>query len=191
MAIFSGTLNKLRQGLAKTRETLAGAGGAVREATLGAYGWLRGRTIDEATLDELEARLIRADIGVKTATRLVEQLRIDYRAGRVSKGEHVLEYLKREIKAMWPQRDRSLRFAPQGSGTPTVILIAGVNGAGKTTSIAKLASRLRSEGRSVLLAAGDTFRAGAVKQLEIWSERLGVAIVKGKQGGDPAAVAWD
>lgn len=188
MALFSKTLSKFKDGLAKTREALSGATSAVKEATVGAYGWLRGRTIDEATLDELEARLLRADIGVKTATRLVEQLRKDYRAGKVSRGEQVLEYLKKELKAMWPERDRSLRFAETG---PTVILIAGVNGAGKTTSIAKLAKRMRDEGKTVLLAAGDTFRAGAVKQLEVWAERLGVDIVKGQQGGDPAAVAFD
>jgi fused signal recognition particle receptor len=191
VALFSKSISKFKQGLAKTREALSGATEAVKEATLGAYGWLRGRTIDEETLDELEARLIRADIGVKTATRLVEQLRKDFRDGKVSKGEQVLDYLKREIKAMWPERDRSIRFAPPDAGTPTVILIAGVNGAGKTTSIAKLAKRMRDQNKSVLLAAGDTFRAGAVKQLEIWSERLGVEIVKGQQGGDPAAVAYD
>ncbi|MGP1310871.1 MAG: signal recognition particle-docking protein FtsY [Phycisphaerales bacterium] len=188
MALFSSTVAKFKQGLAKTREAMAGATGAVRDSTLGAFGWLRGRRLDAETLKEIESRLIRADIGVKTATRLVERLRADVRAGKVSKGEEVVDYLKRELKAMWPDRDRSLHFAESG---PTVILVAGVNGAGKTTSIAKLATRLHGEGKTVLLAACDTFRAGAVKQLEIWAGRIGVEIIKGQQGGDPAAVAFD
>lgn len=191
MALFSKAVDRFKQGLAKTREAILGATEAVAEAGSSAFSWLRGRRIDEETLDELEGRLLRADIGVATTTRLVDQLRADYRSGKVTKGEDVLDYLKRELKAMWPERDRSLRFADPGAKTPTVILIAGVNGAGKTTSIAKLAKRLRDENRTVLLAAGDTFRAGAVKQLEIWSQRLGVELVKGQQGGDPAAVAFD
>ncbi|MBX3353289.1 MAG: signal recognition particle-docking protein FtsY [Phycisphaeraceae bacterium] len=191
MALFSRAVDRFKQGLAKTREAILGATEAVAEAGSSAFSWLRGRRIDEETLDELEGRLLRADIGVATTTRLVDQLRADYRSGKVTKGEDVLDYLKRELKAMWPERDRSLRFADPGAKTPTVILIAGVNGAGKTTSIAKLAKRLRDENRTVLLAAGDTFRAGAVKQLEIWSQRLGVELVKGQQGGDPAAVAFD
>ena len=89
---------------------------------------------------------------------------------------------------MWPAADREIRFAPSGT---TVILVAGVNGVGKTTSVAKIASALRDQGKTVLLAACDTFRAGAVRQLEIWSERLGVEVVKGQEGGDPAAVAYD
>src|SRR6185295_8896192 len=92
------------------------------------------------------------------------------------------------LKAMWPREDRQLHFATAG---PTVILMTGVNGVGKTTSIAKLCSLLRGDGKTVLLAACDTFRAGAVRQLEVWADRLGVEVVKGQQGGDPAAVAFD
>jgi fused signal recognition particle receptor len=149
---------------------------------------LAGRRLDEALIAELESRLIQADVGVKTALRLIEGIRRDFKAGKMSSGDEVLEYLKRELKALWPEKDRRLHFAPTG---PTVILVAGVNGAGKTTSIAKICHSLRKEGKSVLLAACDTFRAGAVRQLEIWSERLGVEVVKGQQGGDPAAVAFD
>jgi fused signal recognition particle receptor len=98
--------------------------------------------------------------------------------------------MKRELKALWPTEDRRLHEAPSGE-KPTVILVTGINGAGKTTSIAKLCSTLRKQEKKVLLAACDTFRAGAVRQLEIWGERLGVDIVKGQQGGDPAAVAFD
>lgn len=105
-------------------------------------------------------------------------------------GDQALEYLKKEITALWPSQDRSLKLAPQGE-KPSVILVTGVNGAGKTTSIAKLCSTLRKEGKTVLLGACDTFRAGAVAQLETWANRLNVEVVKGQQGGDPAAVAFD
>ncbi len=186
MAIFSSTISKIRKGLGATRDALLGGAGDV-------VNFLRGRRIDAAMLEELEARLIRADIGVKAARRLVDGLRADFKAGKIERGEEVIAYLKRELKAMWPEEDRRLREAPASSGvrTPTVILVAGVNGAGKTTSIAKLSALLRGRGKTVMLAACDTFRAGAVHQLEIWSERLGVSIVKGKQGGDPGAVAFD
>ncbi|MCG3123493.1 MAG: Signal recognition particle receptor FtsY [Phycisphaerales bacterium] len=129
-------------------------------------------------------------MGVRTTTRLVSGIRDAYRAGKMDRGEQALEYMKAELKKMWPPAERKLLTAPEGS-KPTVILVTGVNGVGKTTSIAKLCKNLRDQGASVLLGACDTFRAGAVRQLEIWSERLGVDVVKGQQGGDPAAVAFD
>ncbi len=178
MAFFKSIAKKLSQGLAKTRETVFG----------GLVSMLRGRKLDEPLIDEIEARLIRADVGVAATRRLIEGIRADYKAGELEKGEDVLEYLKRELKAMWPAEDRELNFAETG---PTVILVTGVNGAGKTTSISKLCKKLKDDGRSVLLGACDTFRAGAVRQLEIWGERLGVDVIKGQQGGDPAAVAFD
>ena len=106
----------------------------------------------------------------------------------MARGEDALEYLKTSLKARWPAQSRAIATAP---AKPTVILVVGVNGVGKTTSVAKIAKSLKDEGRSVLLAAADTFRAGAVAQLTVWSERLGVEIVKGKAGADPAAVAFD
>ena len=178
MGLFKSVARRLGRGLAKTRESFAA----------GVRSILVGRALDDALIDELEARLIQADVGVRTTERLIESLRADYKAGRASRGEDALEHLKRELKAMWPEADRGLRFA---DAPPTVILVAGVNGAGKTTSIAKLCKALTDEGRTVLLGACDTFRAGAVRQLEIWAERLGVGVVKGQQGGDPAAVAFD
>ena len=184
MGLFKSTFSRIRKGLTATRESLLG----------GVVDLLRGRTLDDALIDEIEARLIRADVGLAPTRRLIDGLRADYKAGKVSKGEDVLAYLKRELKALWPEEDRRLRFAAASEGgphTPTVILVAGVNGAGKTTSIAKLAKALHDEGRTVLLGACDTFRAGAVRQLEIWAERLGVEVVRGKQGGDPGAVAFD
>lgn len=179
MALFKSVLSKIKGGLSRTRETFVG----------GLRSMLLGRTLDESLIRELEAKLIQADVGVKTAQRLTEGIRADYKAGTLTKGEDVLEHLKHEIKALWPDEDRGINFAP-GPG-PTVILVVGVNGVGKTTSVAKIAKALRDDGKSVLLAACDTYRAGAVRQLEIWSERLGVQIVKGAQGGDPAAVAFD
>ena len=155
---------------------------------------LAGRRLDAALITELEERLIKADVGVKTTGRLIEGIRADFKAGKLATGDDVLGYLKRELVALWPEADRALIEAPQpadGTKVPTVIFVAGVNGAGKTTSVAKIAYALRRQGKTVMLAACDTFRAGAVHQLEIWSERLGVEMVKGQQGGDPAAVAFD
>lgn len=178
MAIFRSALDKLKHGLTRTREAL---GGSIR--TL-----LTGRRIDEALLADLERRLIESDVGVQAARQLTQAVRADHKAGRIERGEEVLDHLKAQLKAMWPPADRSLRTSPTA---PTVILVTGVNGVGKTTSIAKLCKMLRDEGRTVLLGACDTFRAGAVRQLEIWGERLGVEVVKGQQGGDPASVAFD
>ncbi|MCH7604236.1 MAG: signal recognition particle-docking protein FtsY, partial [Planctomycetes bacterium] len=109
-------------------------------------------------------------------------------AGDIARGEDAIDFLKTSLKARFTTMNRALAVAPQ---SPTVILVAGINGSGKTTSVAKIAKSLRDEGRSVLLAAADTFRAGAVAQLEIWAQRLGVDLIKGEQGADPAAVAFD
>ncbi|QQS09543.1 MAG: signal recognition particle-docking protein FtsY [Phycisphaerales bacterium] len=181
MGFFSSLASKVRQGLAKTREVMV-------EGAHGVRNLLLGRKLDESLITELEQTLLKADVGVKTTSRLIDGIRADFRAGTISKGDEVLDYLRRELKAMWPKQDREIRFAPSG---PTVILMIGVNGVGKTTSIAKLCKAMRDQDKSVLLAACDTFRAGAVRQLEIWAERLGVEVVKGQQGGDPAAVAFD
>ncbi len=178
MGLFRATVGKLRKGLARTREAL---GGSLR-------GLLTGRRLDEALIKDLERRLIESDVGVRATRRLIERVREDFRRGVLTQGDEVLSHLRRELVAMWPEADRSLRMNPDGV---TVILVTGINGVGKTTSIAKLCKALRDEGHSVLLGACDTFRAGAVRQLEIWAERLGVDVVKGQQGGDPAAVAFD
>lgn len=178
MSIFRSTFSALKRGLQKTAEAF---GAGLR--TL-----LHGRRLSEEVIDEIETRLISADVGVKATREVIDELRREFRAGRVDRGEDALEFLKRSLKSRWSNADRSLAVAPT---PPTVILVAGINGSGKTTSVAKIANTLRSEGRTVLLAAADTFRAGAVKQLETWSERLGVSIVRGAQGADPAAVAYD
>ncbi len=181
MAFFKSLVDKLKQGLEKTRQTLV-------TGVQGLRNLLMGRRLDEQLIADLERRLIEADVGVKTTAKLIDGIRADFRAGTISTGDEVMEYLKRELKALWPAEDRELRLAAQG---PTVILMTGVNGVGKTTSIAKLCRVLTGQGKTVMLGACDTFRAGAVAQLEIWSKRLGVEVVKGQQGGDPAAVAFD
>ncbi len=197
MALFKKTLSKLTSALTRTREAVGEAvGGAVEGVVGGVTGGfkslLRGRKLDAALIEELEAALIKADVGVAATKTLIDGIRADWKAGKQTKGEDALAYMKRELKAMWPEEDRRLRFAASGEGGgPTVILVAGINGAGKTTSIAKLCYLMREQGKTVMLAACDTFRAGAVKQLEIWAERLGVDVIKGQQGGDPAAVAFD
>lgn len=180
MGFFKSVISKLTHGLTKTRETFAA----------GLRSILLGRKLDEELIQEIERRLLEADVGVQATARLIDSIRTDHRSGKLTKGDEVLDHLKREMKAMWPPADRQLRSAPEGA-RPTVILVTGVNGAGKTTSIAKLCKSLRSQNKTVLLGACDTFRAGAVRQLEIWAERLGVDVVKGQQGGDPAAVAFD
>ena len=178
MGIFKSTLSRIRSGLTKTASSLGG----------GLRSLLTGRKIDDDLLDQIESSLLAADVGFQATTEIVDALREDWRAGRISTGDEVLVHLKETLKSRWGDVDRSIAVA---EGCPTVILVVGVNGVGKTTSVAKIAHSLRKEGRSVLLAAADTFRAGAVAQLSIWSERLGVEIVKGDQGADPASVAFD
>lgn len=178
MGIFKSTLSRIRSGLTKTASSLGG----------GLRSLLTGRKIDDDLLDQIETSLLAADVGFQATSEIVDALREDWRAGRISTGDEVLVHLKDTLKSRWGDVDRSIAVA---EGCPTVILVVGVNGVGKTTSVAKIAHSLRKEGRSVLLAAADTFRAGAVAQLSIWSERLGVEIVKGDQGADPASVAFD
>ena len=177
MAFFKKAFEKLTKGLAKTRDKLLG----------GLKSMLLGRKLDADLLMEIEEKLIQADIGVTAATKITADLQKAYEEKRIARGEDVLEFLKTELKSYWPPADRNVRFAASG---PTVILVAGINGAGKTTSIAKLAYQFKKEGKKVCLAAADTFRAAAVEQLTIWADRIGVDIIKGG-GSDPAAVVFD
>jgi fused signal recognition particle receptor len=145
-----------------------------------------GRLVDDDFLRDLFAILIRSDIGTETATKIREQIQTEYR-GRVVKFDEIIKLIRAQVLSQLQQGDTALASVATG---PTVILVVGVNGSGKTTSIAKLANRLTKDGNKVLLAAGDTFRAAAVEQLTIWSERIGCSIVKGDQGSDPATVAY-
>ncbi|MCE9592495.1 MAG: signal recognition particle-docking protein FtsY [Planctomycetes bacterium] len=184
MGLFKSIFAKVKEGLAKTRQQFIG----------GLRTILSGKQLSPELLDQLHARLIQADVGVKASDELIKDLRAGWERGEITTGDQALGFLKDQLGRYWPDEDRRVHFAPPGSDgkkTPTVILVCGINGAGKTTSIAKIAKSMRDEGRSVMLAACDTFRAAAVEQLEIWSGRLGVEVIKGKQGGDPAAVAFD
>jgi len=179
MGIFSKTAEYLKERLGKTRAKISNSLTAVLSL---------GRKIDDDLLNELEETLISDDIGVETTDKLISELREAYKARKISKSEEVIPFLKESIKNYWPHQDRQLRTAQTG---PTVVLVAGVNGTGKTTSIAKLAYMFHKNGKKVIVAACDTFRAAAVEQLTIWAERIGVQIVKHQAGSDPAAVAFD
>ena len=176
MGLFKATVQALRSGLTRTRSALA--------TPLAA---MRGRTIDNNSINELERLLLSSDVGPTTTDVIVNDLR-----EAVSRGEKqnrdILELLRDQLIDRLANKDRSIAIA---ENAPTVILVAGVNGVGKTTSVAKIGRALREENRTVLLAAADTFRAGAVSQLSTWAERLGIEIVKGQQGADPAAVTFD
>jgi fused signal recognition particle receptor len=179
MGIFSKTASFFKDRLGKTRAKISDSLSSVLSL---------GRKIDENLLDELEETLISDDIGVETTDKLVSELREAYRARQIATTDDVIPFLKEHIKSYWPDRDRQMHLAEAG---PTVVLVAGVNGTGKTTSIAKLAYIFNQNGKKVIVAACDTFRAAAVEQLSIWAERIGVQIVKHQTGSDPAAVAFD
>ncbi|ARN55735.1 signal recognition particle-docking protein FtsY [Sedimentisphaera salicampi] len=179
MGLFSKTVGFIKDRLEKTRNKITKSLSDVLSF---------GRKIDEDLLDELEEVLISDDLGYETTMKLIEELRESYKNKEIETSEQIIPFLKEKIKNYWPQRDRELAKSDSG---PTVVLVAGVNGSGKTTSIAKLGFNLSSAGHKVVVAACDTFRAAAVDQLSIWSERIGVEIIKHKQGADPAAVAYD
>ncbi|HEV3164726.1 MAG TPA: signal recognition particle receptor subunit alpha, partial [Isosphaeraceae bacterium] len=165
---------KFKKGLAKTAQLF------------NVRSWF-GRKVDQSFLDELEGKLIQADVGVAATSRIIEGVRAAF-ADKTA-DENLLAFVKDELKALLADpRPGTLATAPQ---KPTVILVAGVNGSGKTTSIAKLAQYLKDEGHTILLAACDTFRAAAADQLSIWAQRSGSDIVKGAPGSDPASVAHD
>ncbi len=174
-------MDAVRKGLARTASVF---GAGVRSV-------LHGRRVDEATLNEVETLLIAADVGVGAARELVASLRSEFRAGRMERGEDALEHLKLMMKARLAPAPGMTREIAVTSAKPAVVLVVGVNGVGKTTSVAKIAQSIQASGRTVLLAAADTYRAGAVAQLSVWADRLGVEIIRGATGADPAAVAFD
>ena len=174
-----GWISRLRSGLSRSSAKLAGDIGGI----------FTSRRIDAATLDELEDALIMADLGLATAGKLrdaIAERRFEADAG----GDEVRAALAETIAEMLEPVARPLSDIFQDGGL-RVVLVAGVNGTGKTTTIGKLAARFAEEGKSVVLAAADTFRAAAIDQLKLWGERAGVQVVAGEQGGDPAAIAFD
>jgi len=174
----AGVFAKMVSGLQKTRRTL---NTDIRDLFKS-----QGRLVDDELLDELFAKLIRTDMGTSPAETIRDDVARRLR-GRVVQIEEVLETITEQTRTMLAQESTDLRFA---DSPPTVILVVGVNGSGKTTSIGKLAYHLHSTGKKVVLGAGDTFRAAAVEQLTIWAGRIGCDIVKGNEGVDPASVAY-
>jgi fused signal recognition particle receptor len=167
-----------RERLGRARSTLAGAVASV----------LARSAIDQDTWDELEEGLIRADVGVATTTQLLDRVRTRVEAESIKEPAALLEALKDELKVDLAGADRSLAFA---ASPPTIWLFVGVNGVGKTTTIGKLGKRAEGEGQSVVMAAGDTFRAAAAEQLGMWAERSGADFVRGSEGADPSSVIFD
>lgn len=170
---------KLRQSLSRTKDTLVGKITQV----------VKRRKIDDDLLDELEAILIEADVGVKATMRLIEAVKEKARERRLTEGDDVIGLLKEEITAILARDGRSPASA-EGS-KPVIWLIVGVNGVGKTTTIGKVATRFSTEGKKVMIAACDTFRAAAIEQVGIWAERSGVEMIRSQHGADPASVAFD
>ncbi|WP_053375691.1 signal recognition particle-docking protein FtsY [Paenibacillus sp. FJAT-27812] len=172
--------NIFKEGLSKTRTAFVEK---VEELIT------RRKKIDEQFYEELEEILIGADVGVNTVMQLIDELRVEVKKRKIEDAADLQPILSEKLIQLMKSDDQSgLRMAPSGI---TVILFVGVNGVGKTTTIGKLAHKFKSEGKSVLMAAGDTFRAGAIEQLEVWGQRVGVDVIKQQSGSDPAAVMFD
>jgi fused signal recognition particle receptor len=172
---------RFRDRLARARAALAAAVSGVRSRV----------NVDEETWEDLEEALLRSDVGVKVTTALLEPLRDRVEGKVLTTPDEVLEALKADMKSRLAGADRTLRFEAGPEGSPNVWLFVGVNGVGKTTTIGKLGYQQGLVGRSVVMAAGDTFRAAAAEQLGTWAERCGARLVRGAEGGDPSAVIFD
>ncbi len=173
-----GFFDKLKQGLTKTKTSF-------EEKMNNVFSNFR--KVDEDLLEELEEALIMSDVGVDTSTEIVSRLRDRVKKENIQDEVRVKQALREEIKGIFDSVDNSLKLETK----PAVILVVGVNGVGKTTSIGKMANRLKQDGKKVVVAAADTFRAAAVEQLEIWANRAGCDIVKREEGIDPASVVFD
>lgn len=169
-----GFFEKIKKGLGKTRAALGGI-----------FSGFRG--VDDDFFDELEERMILADIGVETAMKAVDQLRAVIKENKLKEAEEIRNALKTILVDMLNVGDTALNIGTK----PSMVLVIGVNGVGKTTTIGKLSNQLKADGNRVLLCAADTFRAAAADQLEIWSQRSGVDIVRQHEGADPASVVFD
>ncbi len=172
-----GVFRSLSDGLAKTRKNLADRIGSL----------ILGDKIDESFLDELEEALISSDGGAETATYVLRDLKERYKRKELATPVQVKDRLRELLLGILAGRSPEFNL----SAVPAVVLVVGVNGTGKTTTIGKLAHRLKAEGKSVMLAAGDTFRAAASEQLSIWGERAGIPVIKHREGADPGAVVFD
>lgn len=176
-----GFFDRLKKGLTKTRDNLTSK---IEKIVLG-YA-----DIDDDLLDEIEETLIMADVGVDTTEKLMTAVRKGIKRKEINGPEDLVPYLEKQIAAILTRdaADDAMHMAAEG---PTVMLVIGVNGAGKTTTIGKLAAYYKAQGKSVMLAAADTFRAAAIDQLQVWGDRTGVPVIRHQEGSDPAAVAFD
>ena len=172
-----GFLDKLKSGLSKTKTAIFGQINEVLKAFV---------KVDEDLLEELEELLIMSDVGVNATEEIMDRLRDDVKSGRLKEKDQVIDALKTILGDMIGEGGEL-----DLSGSPTIILVIGVNGAGKTTSIGKISNRLINKGKKVVVAAADTFRAAAIDQLAVWCERSGADLVKQNEGSDPAAVVFD
>ncbi len=173
-----GFFDKLKQGLGRTKEAISEQVNQVFKVFI---------KVDEEFFEELEEALIMADLGAETSAKIIETLRDRVKTKRITDGNDVKQELQNIISEMLSENDCSMDL----SSKPAVILVIGVNGVGKTTSIGKLAAHYKAQGKKVMLAAADTFRAAAIDQLDIWAERSGCEIIKQKENSDPAAVVFD
>ncbi|WP_036096156.1 signal recognition particle-docking protein FtsY [Listeria floridensis] len=176
------TTEKYKEGLTKTRSSFSGKLNEIMS---------RYRKVDEDFFDDVEEVLIGADVGFETVMELVDELKKEVKLRNISDPKQVEEVIVEKLVAIYQGDSDAEAGLNMQENALTVILFVGVNGVGKTTTIGKLAHQFKSEGKKVVLAAGDTFRAGAIDQLEVWSERAGVDIIKHAEGGDPAAVVFD
>lgn len=173
-----GFFDKLKNGLGKTRESLNDKMNNVFSTF---------RKVDEELLEELEEILIMSDIGVETSLKIIGKLRERIKKEKIQDEEMVKKVLKEEMRNILEVENGELNLKTK----PSIILVVGVNGVGKTTSIGKIANRIKKEGKKVVIAAADTFRAAAVEQVEIWAARSGASIVKKEEGADPASVVYE
>ncbi|HBT20022.1 MAG TPA: signal recognition particle-docking protein FtsY [Peptococcaceae bacterium] len=171
-------IGKLKNRLSKTRDALFG----------GLKSLVGGRKLDEELFEEIEDVLIQGDLGINTVLELMEFVRKEVKAKGINNSDEVLSLIKQKIEDILKENCEPLKLI---SGQLNVIMVVGVNGVGKTTSIAKLANKFKKDGKRVLLGAADTFRAAAIEQLEEWAGRLGIEVIKQQEGSDPAAVAFD
>lgn len=169
---------RLKEGLTKTKDNMVGK---IEDVIF------QRPEIDEEMIEELEETLILSDIGMETTEKIIEQLRKDIKTEKLDTPEKVMEQIKKIIGELITKAEG----CELSSNVPLVMLMIGVNGSGKTTSIAKIAHMLKEDGKKVMLAAADTFRAAAIEQLEIWGERVGVPVIRHQEGADPSAVIFD
>jgi fused signal recognition particle receptor len=177
-----GLFGRMKEAVSRTRESLNERLDSIVALT---------REVDETTLDSLEMSLVASDLGVRTATEVIQSLRERAKRHGIPNAGELKGLLRTELKAILDAEEEQDWFKPKNPPPPAVIMMVGVNGTGKTTTTGKLAAYFRKQGKTVLLCAADTFRAAAIEQLEVWGQRTGVEMIKTRQGGDPSAVLYD